>query len=87
MYLDTLKEKTLMRIGSATTLVAQKILDETDCCPELALFLSTPISLDTYNFSDKLVQFDIEKQIFARLQDLCPELKADPSGYWKKMMA
>jgi inorganic pyrophosphatase/exopolyphosphatase len=50
MYSETVKEKDIQLIGSATTLVAQRLLEQ-ECCSDLALFLSAPISLDSYNFN------------------------------------
>mgnify|MGYP000865308556 CR=1 FL=1 len=61
LYKDNLIEKEIKLIGSAATLVINKMLvndkfftkDEISNS-ELALFLSAPISLDSYNFEPSL---------------------------------
>ena len=80
MYLETLKQKDLKLIGSACTLVCQKLLelspDTIDS--DLAMFLSAPISLDSYNFSEHFYNskwVDDDKLVFDALCDKNDELK------------
>lgn len=88
LYLETLKQKDLKLIGSACTLVCQKLLEHSQDSidSDLALFLSAPISLDSYNFADHFYNskwVDEDKQVF---QELClrnQDLQSDPEKYWK----
>ena len=90
MYLDTLIKKEIQLIGSATTLVANKLLEgkeffaeETDSS-DLALFLSAPISLDSYNFEPSLFESkwtNLDKQTFSKLQEFNQDLKQNPNTY------
>jgi inorganic pyrophosphatase/exopolyphosphatase len=87
MYLETIKHKEIKLIGSACTLVAQMIMNEQNAMDsDLAMFLSAPISLDSYNFADffhgsKWV--DQDKEVFQMLQKQNEALMSDPAAYWK----
>lgn len=75
LYLDTLIKKEIQLVGSATTLVIQNIFGKPDILSgqsdadlaDLSLFLSAPISLDSYNFNQQLYQSkwtDLDKSTF-----------------------
>jgi inorganic pyrophosphatase/exopolyphosphatase len=78
LYLDTVKDKKITICGSATTLIVQKILTESDLfqtssaedTSELALFACAPLSLDSFHFqSDFKVHkwIDLDQQMFEQL--------------------
>ena len=82
LYAKSLKEKKIQVIGSATTLVAEKLLYSTDVfkdLPEqevadLALFISAPIYLDTIGFMPEMKTFkwlDVDWDTFQTLMKHC----------------
>lgn len=88
LYLDTLKEKEIKLVGSAVTLIAQRILAKGSVDAGLALFLSAAISLDSYNFLDSVYNVkwtDEDAKIFQALQELNQSLKEKPSDHWAKL--
>ena len=77
-YLDSLKEKKIMICGSATTLIIQKMLTESELFnssnqkenSDLALFACAPLSLDSVSFQIDFKDckwIDLDIQIFEQL--------------------
>jgi len=59
LYQDNIYEREIEKVGSSCTLVARKMLKKLEKLndeekAEFAMFLSAPISLDTYNFHQDL---------------------------------
>ena len=81
LYTETVKVREIRLLGSACTLLIPKVkLDD-----ELAQFLSAPLMLDSYNFSDNLkgskwVEEDL--QVFEGLQK---EASVDLKTIWKEL--
>ena len=54
LYSETLKSKEIDLIGSAATLVVNKLKNKITFDYDLAMFASAPILLDSYNFNEQL---------------------------------
>ena len=72
-------------------MVAAKLLDDKDFIfdSDLALFLSAPISLDSYNFEPSLFGSkwtNVDKEIFERLQEFNLDLKQNPKEYAESLL-
>ena len=98
LYKDSLVEKEIKLIGSASTLVINKLLASEDkffakddaSNSDLALFLSAPISLDSYNFEPNLYKSkwtDEDKSTFAKLQEFNTDLKQNANFYSQTLLA
>ena len=92
LYLNTLKEKKVTKVGSAHTLLIEKIwssqnldLIPKDDLAKLALFLSAAIQLDTQNFKDHLRDHkwvNLDTEMFNKLVEASPQLQKQPKKYW-----
>lgn len=52
----------------------------------LGLFISAPISLDSFNFAEQLKGSkwtDVDVEIFSKLKEINSQLNEDPGSYWK----
>jgi hypothetical protein len=88
--MDTVKDKKVLICGSASTLIIQKILEEsnlikynhnTEDISELALFACAPLSLDSIHFQDDFKVhkwIDLDQQMF---DQLIHYYKKDPIEY------
>lgn len=88
-YKDTCITRKVQLMGSATSLVTNSYFEKGfEIDSDLALFLSAPISLDTYNFKDDLYGHkwnDIDRDAFKLLQEQNSDLKDHPAKYWEDL--
>lgn len=86
MYGASLRHKEIKLVGSAVTLVAQKLMDEVDS--DLAKFISAPLFLDSHNFNPNLhgsKWTDEDLGVFRNLQERNQMLRDHPESYFNEL--